>query len=818
MRYFIKAYPMHEEELHAIEKEVSAGTVEGEVGSDLVVGTADLDAIERMADAGIVVQTLGIVAEDEPDGSSSKVRTVPADPHANPLVRSLFGRSTVLRRAAVADAILGDSGPRYWLADLLAGVTDKTTGRLAEAGAEIVERDPTGAFVLRTSGRESSLEALPFVRNLVPYVAETPFNASAGGIVENLDDDGQELLIDGFGDTALLLRRAPLQIGGVAEGGASDGPSVGRFEVICHEPKDRESVAAAINDLGGTVVASTGRVVRFLLNRTDLYAVALVRGVASVSAAKSPGLRCDQARRLIGLDHAALPTQLPFDGAGELVGVADTGLDEDHADFDGKRVTVIALGRPGDGSDPDGHGTHVAGTIAGTGKASRSVGDGPGSPAPLRGVAPAADIYFQSVLDVNGELGGLPESLISLLQPAYDAGVRIHNNSWGAYIQSRYDGMAVEIDEFVYEHPDFLAVIAAGNEGSCLPGLTSASGFVDLPSLGSPATAKNGITVGASRSDRTSGGYAQMTWQEVWPEDFNASPIGAETISGDPQGLAAFSSRGPCDDFRIKPDLVAPGTDIAAPRSKKAPLSNFWGAYPRNRRYAFMGGTSMACPIVTGCAALVRQYYRTQRAISEPSAALLKATLINGTTLLNGADAMAAPNGEPNYHQGFGCIDMARTLPDPADPDFDLFFVDTWKQHPQRRINKRVARLRWRFHVETACELRITVAWTDFGARALQNQLRVILDTRRGGNTINWIANENAAQLLWFPAHDPRNPLPGQNNVLSRDPQNNVQVIRTEVHPGAYTLAIFADGLIKLPQDFALVATYPLNAIEVEDA
>ncbi len=817
MRYFIKAYPMHEAELHAIVNEVNAGAVDGEIGSDLVVGTADLDAIERMADAGIVVQTLGAVVEEEPEDLVTKTRTGPAGLRANPLVRALFGRSTVFRRRAAADVLAGDDGPRYWLADLLTGVTDINTSRLAEAGVEIIERDPTGAFILRTSGSVGSLERLPFVRNLVPYVAETPLNARVAGEEVDPGDDGEELMMDSSGDTAVLLRRAPLLVGERIEG-SGEGPSVGRFEVICHESPDRAAVAVAIEELGGRVVASAGRVVRFILNRADVDAVALIRGVASVSSAKPPGLRCDHARRLIGLERVAPPSLLPFDGAGELVGVADTGIDDEHADFDGKRVTVVALGRPGDGSDPDGHGTHVAGTIAGTGEASRLPGDGPGSPAPLRGVAPAADIYFQSVLDVNGELGGLPESLLDLLQPAYDAGVRIHNNSWGAYIQSRYDGMAVEIDEFVYEHPDFLAVIAAGNEGSCLPGRTALSGFVDLPSLGSPATAKNGITVGASRSGRTSGGYAEMTWQEAWPEDFNAAPIGGETISGDPQGLAAFSSRGPCDDFRIKPDLVAPGTDIAAPRSKNAPLSNFWGAYPRNRRYAFMGGTSMACPIVTGCAALVRQYYRTERTVATPSAALLKATLINGTTLLNGADATAAPDGQPNYHQGFGCIDMARTLPDPANPDFDLFFVDTWKEHPQRRITKRAARLRWRFNVQTACELRITVAWTDVGARALQNQLRVILDTRRDGQTINWIANENAAQLLWFPAHDPRNPLPRQSNVLSRDPQNNVQVIRAEVVPGVHTLAIFADGLIKLPQDFALVATFPVNAVEVEDA
>ena len=71
---------------------------------------------------------------------------------------------------------------------------------------------------------------------------------------------------------------------------------------------------------------------------------------------------------------------------------------------------------------------------------------------------------------------------------------------------------------------------------------------------------------------------------------------------GRPEAPRRLQRAGPCDDIRIKPDVVAPGTDIAADAFKAAPLSKFWGAYPQNRHYAFMGGTSMACPIVAGCA------------------------------------------------------------------------------------------------------------------------------------------------------------------------------------------------------------------------
>ncbi|HMR53516.1 MAG TPA: S8 family serine peptidase [Amaricoccus sp.] len=799
MRYFIKAYCMHEYEVRILEAEEQAGTVQGDVQAGytngLVVATAEDATIERLAGQGIVVQALGVVPEGPSEGGM---------PEAAPSTEAAAAAGEPGIRGGPAAVDTPSTAPSYWLAQIV-DVSDETMHVLAEAGAEIIERDPSGRLVLRAADAEA-LRRLPFVSVLQPYgVADAMATGAPDlSLEEEAADDAAP------GTRRLSVRRAG-DAGARLESAAETGPvSAGRFEAICHEQAERDAVADRIADLGGTVVVSAGRVVRFILNAADVAQVAALPGVASVAAARPPRLRCDLARVIVGLERAgAVPAALPYDGAGELVGVADTGLDTSHPDFAGKAVTVIALGRPGDGSDPDGHGTHVAGTIAGSGAAS-------GSGAPLRGVAPAADLYFQSILDANGGLGGLPVALGDLLQPAYDAGVRVHNDSWGAYIQSRYDSMALDIDAFVHAHPDFTAVVAAGNDGSCLPGHAAQAGFVDFPSLGSPATAKNAITVGASRSSRTKGGYAQLTWHDGWPDHF-AAPIGDKMVSGDTEGLAAFSARGPCDDFRIKPDVVAPGTDIAATRSKDAPLSKFWGAYPRNRNYAFLGGTSMACPIVAGCATLVRQYFRTARTHPEPSAALIKATIVNGTTVLTGADAVALPEGNPNFHQGFGRIDMARTLPDPAAPAFEVFFVDTWQRDPHLRFLQRKGRRRWEFVVNQPCELRITLAWTDYPGRSLQNQLRIILDTRRGGVPVNWIGNADGVRLLDFPAHDPRLVLAGQTNVLLRDPQNNVHVIRAEVEPGSHTLALFADGLIWVPQDFALVATYPVGGVTVTE-
>ncbi len=95
----------------------------------------------------------------------------------------------------------------------------------------------------------------------------------------------------------------------------------------------------------------------------------------------------------------------------------------------------------------------------------------------------------------------------------------------------------------------------------------------------------------------------------MWPASFPLPPFyNIEKVSGDIQSLAGFSSRGPVDDGRLKPDVVAPGTDIISVRSANGKVGTYWSLHPTNANYAIMGGTSMAAPMVTGCAAVIREY------------------------------------------------------------------------------------------------------------------------------------------------------------------------------------------------------------------
>src|SRR4029453_13843513 len=133
----------------------------------------------------------------------------------------------------------------------------------------------------------------------------------------------------------------------------------------------------------------------------------------------APRLTDEPARTILGLFRK--PQKFGLEGAGEGIGIADTGIDPKPPDLANRITGRSAWGRPNDTSDPEGHGTHVAGC---------AVGDGTASKGEVMGAAPKAKVFFQSILDANGRLGGLPNDIGDLLKEAYSAGARVHNNSW----------------------------------------------------------------------------------------------------------------------------------------------------------------------------------------------------------------------------------------------------------------------------------------------------------------------------------------------------------------------------------------------------
>lgn len=345
-----------------------------------------------------------------------------------------------------------------------------------------------------------------------------------------------------------------------------------------------------------------------------------------------------------------------FSGQGQIVGVADTGLDIGatkgiHVDFTDAVVNGYSYGIGAKlWDDPMGHGTHVAGSVLSRGTASKGA---------LKGGAFSAHIVPQGMWSPLIDNLTVPPKLATMFESAYKDGARIHTNSWGAARNfGAYDAMAQQVDEFMWTHPDFLVLFAAGNSGVDI----NKDGRIDANSIGSPGTSKNTLTVGASENLLAVGGIQKFIKELKGASDnWGAEPIASTKISDNQNGMAMFSSRGPTTDGRLKPEIVAPGTNILSARSHVTSASPMWGAY--NADYTYAGGTSMATPLTAGAAAIVRQVLMEKFKQTNPSGALIKATLMHTAFDMfpgqYGTDAKTQElQRRPNTDEGYGRVDM----------------------------------------------------------------------------------------------------------------------------------------------------------------
>ena len=680
-------------------------------------------------------------------------------------------------RARVAARLPGEPG--YATIVISGPLLPEWAVRLAGVGARLTERLGEQTYVAAMDTESwAAVAELPFVTQVTRYDPRPPQPLVTAPSPPPQERSARSLIRRGAGRLRYTVQHLRA---------SAAGENV-EHDVWLHTADDAGRFLLEAEAAGVSVMGHGGRRVRIAtVSRSKLDLVRRMAGVAWVEPHRERRLHNERASELICVPPVqAGPSGLGLFGRGQIVAIADTGIDADHPDLRDRLRTVISRGRPGNPTDDNGHGTHVAGSVAGTGLASGGR---------IRGIAPEAELVFQSLSDDSGALTGLPVSLEELFEEAFDANARIHNCSWGAATESQYAVDALEVDAYMHRRPDFLIVISAGNEGTAAAPRHASTGAVDWLSLCSPGTSKNALVVGASRSDRNHGGFAEHTYREVWPEDYPAAGIGDDRISGDASRLAAFSSRGPCTDRRIKPDVVAPGTDVLSTKASGAPDGSFWGQHS-DVHYAYMGGTSMAAPLVSGCAALVRQYYEERRD-HLPSAALVKATLVNGTEWLTGADAVADHPGFPNVHQGFGRVCLARSLG--VGHREEVAFVDTWGWAAEDQpIGFTGAAGRWLVHVSGPGEVRVCLAYTDPPGRGLQNDLNLIVQRVR--------ADESPLAP----------PVPGNAGrpfaLGELDSDNNVEVVRLDfTGAGHLLLQVVGSNLLHGPQSFALVVSGPLD-------
>ncbi len=308
-------------------------------------------------------------------------------------------------------------------------------------------------------------------------------------------------------------------------------------------------------------------------------------------------------------------------GAGVTVAVIDSGV-KPHTDLPASRIKAFVdfvNGRT-TAYDDYGHGTHVAGIVAGSGAASNGQ---------YAGVAPAASIVALKVLDARGS--GRTSDVLAALEwvlanhVAY--GIRVVNLSLGhsIYESAATDPLVQLVDQLTQR--GLVVVVSAGNMGR------NALGQTVYGSIASPANAQGAIAVGAADT--------------------------ANTLLRSDDSVASFSSRGPTRyDYFAKPDVVAPGYQIASLLATGSTLAMKYPNYQLGSSYFRLNGTSQAAPVVAGAAALL---FEANPALTAHTA---KAILQFTSQRLRNLDVMTQGAGEVNLAGAVRFAKMVHTSQD----------------------------------------------------------------------------------------------------------------------------------------------------------
>lgn len=518
-------------------------------------------------------------------------------------------------------------------------ITDAQREELLRLNVELVQPVPEDSFVARISGaRIGTLRGLSYVHWVGPLRAEHKIHGKLSGLKEKRAVSFLVAPNARAAEVAFLKKRIP--------GLQSSQPTM------------------------------AGTVLHGWIDGNQLNALSKSHAVLWIEPATKPKLFDEMSAEIVAgelEEPGAYVPSLGFTGTGVTVAVADSGLmdgvtDGMHPDLAGRVDAFFHYGQLDSAADEHSHGTHVAGIVAGNGATGEV--DEFGNLYGL-GVAPEAHIVAQRLFD---GLGGYeaPESFEQLTRDAVQAGAVIGSNSWGDDTQGQYDLSAMEFDGLVRDadaqtpgDQPYILEFSAGNAG---PGEQT---------IGSPAVGKNVIATGAAQNNRF---------------DFIIYAEGQDA-------MADFSSRGPCADGRIKPDVVAPGTWIASLQSSSATDENAWLSISPS--YQYQGGTSQSGPHASGAAAVFVQYYRETHNGATPSPALVKAALINSAVDM---DAEFGTGPIPNNDEGWGRIDLTELIG--SDKTFE--FVDQTHTLAQDQVFERS------FYVaDDSLPARFTLTYTD---------------------------------------------------------------------------------------------------------
>ncbi|MBN2448340.1 MAG: S8 family serine peptidase [Phycisphaerae bacterium] len=523
-----------------------------------------------------------------------------------------------------------------------------------------------------------------------------------------------------------------------------ENPTVAAY-VLFHRDVDlTDGCLAAVTEHGARIVdllwSINGAVVELPLNELD--ALVAEDRVQWVEPPLPPMDVTNDSNRTITQANTAQAAPYSLYGDGVTVLVYDGGtVRSTHADFGG-RVTVH------DSSGMADHATHVAGTIG---------GDGSSSMGSSRGMAPGVTLHsYGFEYDGSGTfLYTNPGDIESDYNQAINTyGCDISNNSIGSNVEPNYFSCAYQgdygatsqlIDAIVRGSlgAPFRIVWANGNErqGS----RCDVEGYGDYYSMAPPAGAKNNIAVGALNSNDDS--------------------------------MTTFSSWGPMDDGRMKPDICGPGCQSNGDGGVTSCSSSGDSAYTT------MCGTSMASPTVCGLLALVLEDYRVQFGGSDPLNSTLKVLLAH--------NAVDLGNTGPDYQYGYGSVRIVDTIDFMRTGQFEVDEVDQGATAVYEVV---VA--------AGTSELKLTLAWDDYPGTpnvnpTLVNDLDLQLFAPGGTQAYPWTLT-------------PTSPSSAAVRTQANRLDNIEQVLVNSPAAGTWRVEVLGYNVPEGPQSFSLASSEPL--------